>query len=148
MVRTANESKGINLVKQPSIIMASSGMCTGGRIKHHLRHNLERPESTILFVGYQGEGTLGRQILEGAKSVRIHGRQIDVRARIAQIYGFSGHADRSALLRWLTNFKPAPRQTFFTHGEERVALAFCEHVTKDIGWPAIVPHYQDVVELT
>lgn len=147
LVRTANESKAINHVKQPCVIMASSGMCTGGRIKHHLRQNLSRPEATILFVGYQGEGTLGRQILEGAKSVRIHGQQFAVRARIAQIFGFSGHADRSALLRWLTNFKQAPRRTFFTHGEENVSLAFCEHVTKVIGWAATVPHYQDVVEL-
>ena len=147
MVRTANESKAINGVKQPSIIMASSGMCTAGRIKHHLRNNIERPEATILFVGYQGDGTLGRQILDGNKRVRIHGRDYKVRARIAQIYGFSGHADRSGLLRWLTNFKQPPRCTFFTHGEEQVALKLSEHVNREIGWPAVVPHYQEIVEL-
>jgi len=148
MVRTANESKAINGVKQPSIIMASSGMCTAGRIKHHLRNNIGRPEATILFVGYQGDGTLGRQILNGSKRVRIHGRDFPVRARIAQIYGFSGHADRSGLLKWLKNFKQAPKQIFFTHGEEQVSLNFAEYIRRTLGWSAVVPHYQDAVELS
>lgn len=147
MIRTANQSKAINFLKTPCIIMASSGMCTAGRIKHHLRNNISRADSTILFVGYQGDGTLGRQILDGNKRVRIHGQEFNVRARIAQIYGFSGHADRSGLLRWLTNFKQPPRQIFFTHGEEKVSLKFAEHVQRELKWPALVPQYRQVVEL-
>lgn len=146
MSRTADESKRINEVREPCIIMASSGMCTGGRIKHHLRNNLPRPESTILFVGHQSEGTLGRIILDGTKFVRIHGQLYPSRAKIAQIYGFSGHADRAGLLRWLGHFDK-PGHVFFTHGEEDVALQFCEHVQTQMGFRASVPYYLDVVDL-
>jgi metallo-beta-lactamase family protein len=139
MVRTADESKAINQFRQPYVIMASSGMCNAGRIKHHLKHNITRPECTILFVGYQSEGTLGRQILEGNPRVRIHGQDFPVRARIAQIYGFSGHADRDGLWKWLTAFNPPPRKVFFTHGEEATALSFCAKVQKELGWNAMVP---------
>jgi metallo-beta-lactamase family protein len=147
MVRTANESKQINSVREPCVIMASSGMCNAGRIKHHLKHNLERPESTVLFVGHQGEGTLGRLILDGAKRVRIHGRDFQVRARIAQIFGFSGHADRNGLLKWITHFVQKPKRVFLTHGEERVAVGLAEHIQSAVGFPAEAPYYQQSVEL-
>ena len=146
MCRTAEESKRINEVREPCIIMASSGMCNAGRIKHHLRNNLPRPESTILFVGHQGEGTLGRVILDGVSPVRIHGQMYPARARIAQIYGFSGHADRAGLLRWLSHFDN-PGHVFFTHGEEDVAVKFCKHVQSQMGLSASVPYYGDQVEL-
>jgi metallo-beta-lactamase family protein len=146
--RTVEESKAINRLSEPAVIMATSGMCTAGRIKHHLRQNLSRGESTILFVGYQGKGTLGRQILQGAGEVRIHGRMVPVRARIAQLYGLSAHADRSALLKWLGHFRQPPRQVFLTHGEESVALAFAEHLRGKLGWNVSVPEYGDCVELT
>src|SRR4030043_2467916 len=94
MVETADESKALNAIKGTVMIIAGSGMCNGGRIKHHLVNNISRPECTVMFVGYQAAGTLGRQILDGAKSVRIHGQQRPVNARIAQIQGFSAHADR------------------------------------------------------
>jgi metallo-beta-lactamase family protein len=147
MVRSTQESKAINERREPAIIMATSGMCTAGRIKHHLRQNITRPESTLLFVGYQVRGTLGRQILEGNPEVRIHGRQWPVRARVEQIHGFSGHADRGALLRWLSAFRKPPRRLFLTHGEEEGALHLAERVRSDMGWEVDVPEYQQQVEL-
>jgi metallo-beta-lactamase family protein len=148
MVGSAEESKAINDLTEPAIIMASSGMCTAGRVKHHLRHNIKRPESTILFVGFQVRGTLGRQILDGNREVRIHGILWPVRARVAQIHGFSGHADRSALLRWLSLFRKPPRQLFLTHGEEPVALGLAEEIRQQMHWPVTVPKYLQAVDLT
>jgi metallo-beta-lactamase family protein len=147
IMRTVEESKTINELAEPAIIMAPSGMCTNGRIKHHLTHNITRPESTILFAGFQVRGTLGRQILDGNPEVRIHGRQWPVRARIAEIQGMSGHADRSALLRWLGALKTPPKRLFLTHGEQQVSLALAEHVRGTLAFDVAVPEYQDVVEL-
>jgi metallo-beta-lactamase family protein len=127
--------------------MAGSGMCTGGRIKHHLMHNIERPESTILFVGYQARGTLGRQILERTPEVRIYGKFYKVRAQIAQIEGFSGHAGREDLLRWLNAFQAPPRRLFLTHGEEDAALSLAQFLKDERHWRAEVPNYEDSVEL-
>ncbi|MCE9527938.1 MAG: MBL fold metallo-hydrolase [Planctomycetales bacterium] len=145
--RTADQSKAINFVKEPCIIMASSGMCNAGRIKHHLRNNIERPDSTILFVGHQGDGTLGSQILRGDREVRIFNQMFRVQAKIAQIFGFSAHADKSGLLKWLTSFKQKPKTVFLTHGEEAVALNLADHIDKVVGWPVHVPRYREVVEL-
>jgi metallo-beta-lactamase family protein len=145
---SVEDSKAINYRHQPSIIMAPSGMCNAGRIKHHLVHNVTRPECTILFTGYQVRGTLGRQILEGNPEVRILGRTFPVRARIAEIHGFSGHADRSALLRWLGALRSPPRRLFLTHGEPEASDALAEHVRTAMGWEVSVPEYQDEVELT
>lgn len=146
MARSVEESREINHCQSPAIIMATSGMCTAGRIKHHLRHNIERPESTILFVGYQGRGTLGRQILERPAEVRIHGRSYRVRAEIAQLYGFSGHADRSGLMRWVRFFEHPPRRLFLTHGEEQAALSLATEIRKELGWAVHVPEYQEVFD--
>ena len=148
LVRTANQSKAINEVRGTTIIIAGSGMCTGGRIKHHLAHNISRPENTILFVGYQAEGTLGRIILEGEQEVRILGEKYQVHAKIAKINGFSAHADRGELMRWLSSLKEAPRHLFVVHGEVKVAQAFAEHVNKELGWDVSVPEYSDEIELT
>ena len=147
MIRTADESKRINQLKEPCVIMASSGMCNAGRIKHHLRNNIGRPQATILFVGHQGEGTLGRHILDGAEHVRIHGQEYPVRAKIDQIYGFSGHADHDGLMRWITHFKRRPRKIFLTHGEEDVALGLAAEINAKLGYTVEVPHYQQAVEL-
>ena len=147
MVRTTEESKRINDLGHPAVIMATSGMCTAGRIKHHLAHNITRPESTILFVGYQVRGSLGRQILEGNPEVRIHGRNRLVRARVAQIHGFSGHADRTGLLKWLSHFQHPPRRLFITHGEQQASLALAEQVRQQMGWNVSVPEYRQTVEL-
>ena len=145
--RSVEDSKAINSTQMPSVIMATSGMCTAGRIKHHLRQRIERPENTILFVGYQGRGTLGRHIQEGASEVRIHGRMRRVRARIDQIHGFSGHADRGALMRWLTNLKEPPRRVFLTHGEEEATLDLAKHIDDQVHWPVHVPVYRESVDL-
>ncbi|MDD4789714.1 MAG: MBL fold metallo-hydrolase, partial [Pirellulales bacterium] len=147
MVRSVEESKQIHQTPRPSIIMATSGMCTAGRIKHHLRHNITRPESTILFVGYQAQGTLGRKIADGNAEVRILGSIYPVRARIAQIDGFSGHADRSGLCGWLEAFASPPRRLFLVHGEEQGSLELAERVRHDRGWNVCVPKYQDKVLL-
>ncbi len=147
MTRNSEDSRAINYERMPCIIMASSGMCTGGRIKHHLRQNLTREESTIVFVGYQANGTLGRQILNGAREVRIHGRLWPVRARIEEIYGLSAHGDRADLLHWLSGAGQSPRHVFLTHGEESAANALANTIKDRLGLPASVPAYQQVVEL-
>jgi metallo-beta-lactamase family protein len=147
MVRSVEASKAINAIQMPCVIMATSGMCTAGRIKHHLKARIGRPENTVLFVGYQGRGTLGRQILEGKQEVRIHGHMHPVRARIEQINGLSGHADRGALLRWLGHLKSPPRHVYLTHGEEEVSQDLAEQIRSEMGWTVSVPEYQDCVEL-
>ena len=138
---------GINHRRGPAIIMATSGMCTAGRIKHHLAQYIDRPECAILFVGYQARGTLGRQILEGNEEVRLHGRLRRVRARVEQIAGFSGHADRESLMGWLHHFGSPPQQLFLTHGEEESAQELAQQVRNELGWNVMVPEYQQVVEL-
>ncbi len=147
MVRSVYDSKEINRHKGPAIIMATSGMCTAGRIKFHLRQNIGRPACTILFAGYQARGTLGRQILDGNPDVRIHGRQCHVKAWVEQIHGFSGHADRSGLLRWLGYFKNPPRRLFLTHGEEDEAIALRKSIREELQWDVTVPEYRQTVEL-
>ena len=127
--------------------MASSGMCTAGRIKFHLRMNIERPESTILFVGYQSQGTLGRQILERPAQVRIHGRMQRVRARVVQLHGLSGHADQAGLLRWIGNLRRPPQQVFLAHGEETVSLNFAALLREKLRCNVAVPTYQESIEL-
>jgi metallo-beta-lactamase family protein len=121
--------------------MAGSGMCTGGRIKHHLLWNIARPESTILIVGYQAKETLGRQILERQPQVRIFGQTLPVRAKVAKINGLSAHADRKALDRWLDAFQAPPRRLFVVHGDADVALRFAERIHQERGWTAEAPEY-------
>ncbi|MCX6563230.1 MAG: MBL fold metallo-hydrolase [Candidatus Aminicenantes bacterium] len=147
VITSIEESKAANNVKGPCVIMAGSGMCTGGRIKHHLSLNIQRPESTVLFVGYQAAGTLGRQILEKRPEVRINGRIFRTKARIAQIQGFSGHADRNDLLRWLGTFKTAPGRLFLTHGEEAASLSLAAFLEKEKRWTVTVPRYEETFDL-
>ena len=142
MVQTVDESKSLNHIAGTILIIAGSGMCTGGRVKHHLVSNISRRESTILFVGYQAIGTLGRQIVDGAKQVRILGQQYPVRARIAQIHGFSSHADRDELLRWLSGLIIAPKHLFVVHGEANVAEQFGGFLRQKTGWKVSVPEYE------
>jgi metallo-beta-lactamase family protein len=147
LARGTDESKAINRVNEPCVIMSTSGMCTAGRIKHHLRQNLPRQNSTILFVGYQAHGTLGRQILDRKREVRIHGGMYPVRARVEQIYGFSGHADRSGLLYWAAGFQQPPRRLFLTHGEEQASLALADALRAEHGWDLLVPDYDSTSDL-
>ncbi|MDD3275421.1 MAG: MBL fold metallo-hydrolase [Kiritimatiellales bacterium] len=147
MSNTADQSKAINHIKGTAIIIAGSGMCTGGRIKHHLKNNISRPESTILFVGYQAVGTLGRLILDGVDPIRIFGEEHEVKARIEKISGFSAHADQNELLRWLSALKKAPRRVFVTHGEPDAANAFKKLLEEKTGWSCAVPAYQQEILL-
>jgi metallo-beta-lactamase family protein len=144
---TVDDSKAINYIRGTVIVIAGSGMCTGGRIKHHLLNNISRPESTVLFVGYQAGGTLGREIVEGNKQVRIFGQMRPVKAKIREIQGFSAHADRDELLRWLSSVKKDPRHVFVTHGEEKPAKSFAKLLHKEYDWKTSVPAYGDAIEL-
>jgi metallo-beta-lactamase family protein len=116
---TARDSQALNNVKGACMIMAGAGMCTGGRILHHLRHNLARPGTTVLFVGYQGQGSLGRMIVDGKETVTIFGEKIPVRASVHTFGGLSGHAGQSDLVRWLDRLAASRPRVFLTHGEER-----------------------------
>jgi len=147
MVETVEESKALNSIKGTVMIIAGAGMCTGGRIKHHLAQNISRPESTVMFVGYQAVGTLGRQILDGAKNVRIHGQPYPVRARITQIQGFSAHADRDDLMKWLSKLAVTPKHIFITHGEKESAEHFSRFLHEQTGYNTSVPDYGAVVNL-
>jgi metallo-beta-lactamase family protein len=135
---SVQESQKINARRSGVIIIAGSGMCEGGRVQHHLKHNLWRPESSVIFVGFQAEGTLGREIVEGAKKVSVLGETIAVRARIYTINGFSAHADRTELLGWLGAFANRP-EVFVVHGEEEVALEFAEAIRSERGLTTHVP---------
>jgi len=147
MVSRTEDSKAINRIAGTVIIIAGSGMCTGGRIKHHLVANISRAGSTILFVGYQAMRTLGRQIVDGAREVRILGQFRPVNARIAQLTGFSGHADRDELIKWLSAFEKAPKQLFLTHGEPEVIDHFSNYVRDKMRWQASIPAYGEEVLL-
>ncbi len=147
LIRTSEESKAINSIRGSCIIMAGSGMCTGGRIKQHLIRNVSRPDSTVLFVGFQAKETLGRQIMDGAPTVRILGQTWPVRARIEKILGFSAHADRRGLFRWLDAFERPPRRLFLTHGEKEIPLALADELRRDRGWTVSVPEYLEAFEL-
>ncbi len=144
---TSDESKRIKHITGTNIIIAGSGMCTGGRIKHHLVNNITNPKNTIMFVGYQAEGTLGRIILEGKKEIRIHGKKHQVKARIKRINGFSAHADRNELFTWLKKLKKPPRKIFIVHGETKSAHQFADYIREKTGWQVVVPAYQDEIVL-
>ncbi|MCQ2404520.1 MAG: MBL fold metallo-hydrolase [Clostridia bacterium] len=137
---TSDDSKRINEDRTPKVILSASGMCEAGRIRHHLKHNLWRKESTVMFVGYQTEGTLGRQLIDGATEIKLFGEKINVEAHIAQMSGISGHADRDMLLGWLKNITPAPKQVFVNHGEDTVCDLFASTVTETLGIPAEAPY--------
>ena len=133
------ESKAINFDCSPKVIISASGMCEAGRIRHHLKHNLWRGECTILFVGYQSEGTLGRKLIEGADTVRLFGEEIAVNARIETLAGISGHADRNMLLGWLQAMEKPPKMVFVNHGDDQVCDIFAEAVGKTLNRTAIAP---------
>ena len=145
--KSVNDSKAINALDAPAVVMSTSGMCTAGRIKHHLKNNINDPKATVLFVGYQSNGTLGRFILDGRDKVRIHGKERRVKAEIAQIFGFSGHGDRDDLLKWIGALENKPKHVFLTHGEEDSALALAETLRAQLGFDATVPEYQAVHHL-
>lgn len=144
--RAVRESQEINKRKGPMIILSASGMATGGRVLHHLKHRLPDPKTTVLFVGYQASGTRGRKLLEGAKSIRIHGEDVEVNARITQVAGFSAHGDWTEVERWMSSIQLPPKRTFCIHGEPR-ALEATRRRLEARGWDARVPAYLEKVEL-
>ncbi len=144
---TSDESKAINFDDVPKVILSASGMCEAGRIRHHLKHNLWREECTVLFVGYQAIGTLGRALVDGVKEVRLFGEPIEVRARIDKIAGLSGHADKNGLLSWVQGFEKKPKKVFVVHGEDSVCEAFTTCLNTEYGIPAYAPFSGAVFDL-
>jgi metallo-beta-lactamase family protein len=145
MTQSTAESKALNEKSGTCMIIAGSGMCTGGRVKHHLVNNVGSSKNIVMFVGYQAVGTLGRSIVNGDKKVRILGQKRDIKAKIVRINGFSAHADRDELLDWLKSLKKAPKKVFVVHGEENSAKSFGEYVYQQTGWDVLVPEYQQQV---
>jgi len=145
--KSRDQSKAINQIRGTVIILAGSGMCTGGRIKHHLVRNIERSESTILFVGYQAENTLGRQILSGDPFVRIHGHEQEVKAKIERIEGFSGHAGQDELLEWTDMLPNQPQQVYIVHGEKSAARDLKDLLEEKKGWSCEIPSYRESYNL-
>ena len=144
---TSEDSKLINFDTQPKVIVSASGMCEAGRIRHHLKHNLWRPESTILFVGYQSVGTLGRKLIDGATEVKLFGETIEVAAQIETLKGISGHADKAGLLDWLKGFESKIQHVFVVHGEDRVTDMFAQAIEEELGWNAFAPYSGGCVDL-
>ena len=137
---TSEESKMINFDDTPKVIISASGMCEAGRIRHHLKHNLWRSECTVLFVGYQTEGTFGRKLIEGASSVKLFGEEIFVKAQIEQMDGISGHADRDMMLNWLKALKNKPERVFVNHGSDEVCDEFAALITENLSFDATAPY--------
>ncbi len=137
---TSDDSRAINADHQCKVILSASGMCEAGRIRHHLKHNLWRPECTILFVGYQTHGTLGRALLEGAPVVQLFGEEIEVRAHIQKLEGMSSHADSKGLIEWLGSFEQKPKKVFIVHGDDAVCDSFSERLRTEFGYSADAPY--------
>ena len=144
---TTEESRAINEDPEPKVIISAAGMCDAGRIRHHLKHNLWREESTILFVGYQSVGTTGRAIIDGAEQVKLFGETIDVKAEIAKLEGLSGHADHNGLIEWVEGFTKRPKKVFVVHGEDSVCTAFAQCLSNDHGFDAYAPYSGTVYDI-
>jgi len=145
--RTREESEALNRIGGPAVIISSSGMLSGGRILHHCRVRLPRPENTLIITGYQAATTLGRALLDGARVVRIHKGEVRVLAEVTELRGMSGHADAREILRWLSGIQTPPRRVFVTHGEEEAAEALAARLAKERGFPTHVPEIGETVEL-
>ncbi|MBM3247697.1 MBL fold metallo-hydrolase, partial [Candidatus Pacearchaeota archaeon] len=143
---TTSQSKEINDIKEPCIIIAGNGMCTGGRIKHHIRHGIGDPKNTILFVGFQVRGTLGYWIKKGEKKIRLLGIEAFVRAKVEAIDGFSAHADAEGLENWVKNFKPKPKKVFVCHGDLEEAQAFSNKLEK-LKYKTYIPSFKESLKL-
>jgi metallo-beta-lactamase family protein len=148
LVQGRSGSKALNTLQGPAIIISASGMATGGRVLHHLAQWLPDPASSVIFAGYQAEGTRGRRLQDGEKEVKIHGEMVPVRAHIESISSLSAHADSGEIMRWLGGFKRPPRQTFVVHGEIDSATALRDLIAQKLGWDVVVPNYQEVVQLS
>jgi len=147
LAKSPEQSKAINNCKGPLIIISASGMASGGRVLHHLKHRLPNPDTTVLLVGYQAEGTRGRLLQDGAKDVKMLGEVIPVRAKIKVLDGFSAHADQGEILRWLRTFKKPPRLTYIVHGEPPAANTLADVIREQLKWKVEVARHQQVVSL-
>lgn len=147
LIRTPEQSKALNELKGPMIIVASSGMATGGRVLHHLKWRLSDPQTTVLLAGYQAVGTRGRALQDGAKTVRIYGDNVPVKAKVETLEGLSAHADQNEILKWLSGFKKPPKQTYIVHGEPEAAHGLMEVIRKKLGWNVKVAKDKEVVPL-
>ena len=145
---TSDESKAINFDETPKVIISASGMCDAGRVRHHLKHNLWRPECTILFVGYQSIGTPGRALIDGVKEMRLFGETVDVNAQIRVLTGISGHADKNGLIDWIEGFETKPKKVFIVHGEDLVTMSFADCLKDEHGIDAFAPYSGTVFNLT
>jgi len=144
---SSEESKAINFDETPKVIISASGMCEAGRVRHHLKHNLWRPESTVLFVGYQAVGTTGRRILDGAKEIKLFAEDIAVNAEIAFLPGKSGHADKDGLIRWITAFREKPQMVFVNHGDDAAMKAYAACLADEYGFAVTAPFSGAVFDL-
>ncbi len=147
LVRTADESKALAGLRMPSVIISASGMATGGRVLHHLKRLAPDPRNHVLFVGYQAGGTRGAHMVAGAREVKIHGRWIEVRAKVSQIDSYSAHADADEIMAWLRRFRVAPSQVYLCHGDQEAADALRQRIEERLGWPARVPEHMERVEV-
>jgi len=145
--KDVNESKALHNLEGPAIIISASGMLQGGRILHHLEHRISRPDNTVLFVGYQAEGTRGRAILEGKPEIKIHGQSVTVKAKIENISGFSAHADYNEILAWLMGFNRPPLKTFIVHGEPEASQALAARIKDLLGWDVVIPGLNESFKL-
>jgi metallo-beta-lactamase family protein len=146
-VQSKEESQKINDMRYPAIIVSASGMATGGRVLHHLKFRLPDPRNTVLFVGYQAVGTRGQLLRDGARTIKIHGEMVPVRAQIRNIEAFSGHADSGEILRWLGTFKAPPKMTFIVHGEPDASKALADEIHRSLGWKTHIPEYLESYNL-
>jgi metallo-beta-lactamase family protein len=146
-LETSSDSMRLNERDGGAVIVAASGMCEGGRIRHHLKHHLPSPRTTVLITGFQAQGTLGRRIVDRAPLVRIHGEEVPVRAEVVTLGGFSAHADQSALTGWLRQFRHRPARVCLVHGEEEVQQSFAAHLDRTLGWTVEAPARGAVVDL-
>jgi metallo-beta-lactamase family protein len=147
MSRSRDESRQINAIKYPCVIISASGMATGGRILYHLARRLPDSRNAIILAGFQAEGTRGRSLLEGAQFLRIHGSDVPVKAEIIHLSQFSAHAGRSELMRWLKDLPEAPKQTFLVHGEPDAARGLRDAITQQYHWPVTIPKYKETYDL-
>ena len=146
-VRDRNQSQAINSQSGPMVVIAGSGMCNGGRVVHHLLHRLGREDTILLFTGYQAEGTLGRKICDGEPVVEILGQEVQIEARVEKLSSLSAHADQGEIMRWLSHFKSAPRQTFIVHGEPQAQGILSEKIRSELEWDVVIPKQGQVFSL-
>lgn len=146
-IRDGQQSRALNAQRGPMVIIAGSGMANGGRIVHHLIHHLNDPSTIVLFTGYQAEGTLGRQLIDGAQHVRIHQQNVNVRAQVEKLNALSAHADQGEILAWLSKYKTPPKRTFIVHGEPPAQAVLLAKIKEQLGWDAVIPKQGDSFEL-